>query len=400
MFEENGQSGSAKPPETLGDNSQGTLSNLDTTLIELSAIVKEEFTVNHVFVDPRDNIPRFIIEKDPDIKQRSARLAERLKPYKVLAAFRRMEIFEGTGEYETVIILVPAPPPRKKSSYGVNLALFIATIVTVLIAGWSFASSPSQLYVLGFPTSLTPVIISMILYAIAILAIIGIHELGHVFSSRSHDMETSLPYFIPGIYYGTFGAVIIQRTPPPTRDSLFDLGISGPIVGFVIALVAVIVGLFLSTPLSPFQIAEINALLPPGLELGNIPDSLFITFLTTFIMTDIPPGYTLLAHPVYIAGWLGLLITGLNYCPIGQLDGGHVSRALFGHKYHKVVSYIAVGILLLAGQIFMAIIAFFLFYGRHPGPIDDVSPLSTGRKIVGILSLILPILLIPPTPIF
>ncbi len=393
MFKENDHIGSNQQPETSGEESQGTSSGLDTELLELRDIVKEEFTVSHVFIDPRDNIPRFIIEKDAQIKQRSARLAERLKPYKMLAAFRRMEIFEGTGEFETVIILVPAPQPRKKGSYRVNLALFIATVITVLIAGWGFASSPSQLYTLGFPTNLFPVIIIMILYATAILAIIGIHELGHVFASRRHGMETSLPYFIPGLYYGTFGAIIIQRTPPPTRDSLFDLGISGPIVGFLIALVAVVVGLMLSPPVSPGLETYLGTL---GLGLSNIPDPLLITFIASFM--DISGN--VLAHPVFIAGWLGFLITGLNYCPIGQLDGGHVSRALFGHKYHKIASYIAVFILILVGQIFMAIIAFFLFYGRHPGPIDDVSPLSTSRKIIGVLSFIIPILLIPPFPIF
>lgn len=400
MFEENDQSGPNQHPET-SEEPQRIPSGLDTALLELRDIVKEEFTVSHVYVDPRDNIPRFIIEKDAQIKQRSARLAERLKPYKVLAAFRRMEIFEGTGEYETVIILVPAPPPRKKSSYRVNLALFIATVVTVLIAGWSFASSPAQLFVLGFPSDLFPIIIITILYATAILAIIGIHELGHVFSSSRHGMETSLPYFIPGLIYGTFGAVIIQRTPPPTRDSLFDLGISGPVVGFLIALVAVIVGLMLSTPLSPDQISDLSAYLGPlGSGLSEMPAPLLITFISTFIRAEVPQGYLFLAHPVYIAGWLGFLITGLNYCPVGQLDGGHVSRALFGHKYHRIVSYIAVFILILAGQFFMAIIAFFLFAGRHPGPIDDVSPLSTSRKIIGVLSFLIPILLIPPVTIF
>ncbi len=398
MSEESDYPGTNQHPETSEEESRGVASGLDTTLIELSEIVKEEFTVSHIFVDPRDNIPRFIIEKDPDVKQRSARLTERLKPYKVLAAFRRMEIFEGTGEYETVIILVPAPPPRKKGSYRLNLALFIATVVTVLIAGWSFASSPAQLYVLGFPTNLLPVIATMFLYAIAILAIIGIHELGHVFSSRSHDMETSLPYFIPGLYYGTFGAVIIQRTPPPTRDSLFDLGISGPVVGFLIALVAVVVGLMLSPPVTSGLVNYLGTL---GIILTDIPDPLLIEIIDALLTgMGVISADVSLAHPLFIAGWLGFLITGLNYCPIGQLDGGHVSRALFGHKYHKIVSYIAVFILILAGQIFMAIIAFFLFYGRHPGPIDDVSPLSTGRKIIGVLSFIIPILLIPPFPIF
>ncbi|MFX1474104.1 MAG: site-2 protease family protein [Promethearchaeota archaeon] len=392
MLEENGPSGSNQQPES-SEEPKRMASGLDTVLLELRDIVKEEFTVTHVYVDPRDNIPRFIIEKDAQIKERSARLAERLKPYKVLAAFRRMEIFEGTGEYETVIILVPAPPPRKKGSYRVSLALFIATVVTVLIAGWSFASSPAQLFVLGFPSNPFPIIVITFLYAAAILSIIGIHELGHVFSSHSHGMETSLPYFIPGLFYGTFGAVILQRTPPPTRDSLFDLGISGPVVGFLIACVAVVVGLMLSPPVTPELQSYLATL---GLGLSSIPDPLLITFITDLMGIS----GSVLAHPIFIAGWLGFIITGLNYCPIGQLDGGHVSRALFGHKYHKIVSYIAVFILILAGQIFMAIIAFFLFYGRHPGPIDDVSPLSTGRKIVGLLSFLLPILLIPPVTIF
>jgi membrane-associated protease RseP (regulator of RpoE activity) len=111
----------------------------------------------------------------------------------------------------------------------------------------------------------------------------------------------------------------------------------------------------------------------------------------------IPANYTALVHPVAYAGYVGFLITGLNYFPIGQLDGGHVARALFGQRYHRVVSIIGVVILFLFGYWLMALLAFFLFSGRHPGPVDDVSPLSNGRKILGVLSWLIPVLVLPPS---
>ncbi|MFW9832029.1 MAG: site-2 protease family protein [Candidatus Thorarchaeota archaeon] len=370
----------------------------DNYLLKLRDIVKEEFVVTYAYIDAADNLPIFVVEEDPSIKERSIRLSERLKTHNLLAVIRKVELFEGTGDKKSVIKLVPAPPPRRASNYTLNIILFVATVITVLFAGWFFATSAPfvYIYVNIFSAPYNPYIV-MVQYSIAILAIIGLHEFGHYAISHHHQVEASLPYFIPGFGYGTFGALIVQRSPPPNRDSLFDLGISGPVVGFAVAIVVVIVGLWLSPILSPTEYNQLVAYLSTINQVPSaLPTPILFDLIWAIMTFGIPAGYTAYIHPVAFAGWVGFLITALNYFPIGQLDGGHVSRALVGGRFHQLVSYAGVFILFIFGYWFMAIIAFFLFAGRHPGPVDDVSPVSTWRKFVGALSYIMPILLLPP----
>jgi membrane-associated protease RseP (regulator of RpoE activity) len=370
----------------------------DTFLLKLRDIVKEEFDVNYAYIDAHDNLPIFVVELDTKMKERSNRLSKRLQSHNLLAVIRQVELFEGTGEKSTVIKLIPAPPPRRASSYTMNIILFVATIFTVLFAGWFFATSPAFVYIYTeiFHVPYNPYLV-MVAYTIALLAIIGLHEFGHVGASRLHHVEASMPYFIPGFYYGTFGALIVQRSPPPNRDSLFDLGISGPVVGFVVSLIVVAIGLLMSPILSPTELAQLSAFLQQyGLPLSSLPTPILFDFMWLLITVGIPPGYTAYIHPVAFAGWVGFLITALNYFPIGQLDGGHVSRALVGPRYHRVVSFAGIFLLFIFGYWFMAMIAFFLFAGRHPGPIDDVSPVSGWRRIIGPLSYVMVILLLPP----
>ena len=371
----------------------------DMFLLKLRDLVKEEFVVSYAYIDAHDNLPIFVVEVDSKMKERSTRLTERLRPHNLLAVIRQVELFEGTGEKSTVIKLIPAPPQRRASSYMMNVILFVATIITVLFAGWFFATSPAFVYIYLeiFRVPYNPYLV-MVAYTIALLSIIGLHEFGHVGASRFHQVEASLPYFIPGFYYGTFGALIVQRSPPPNRDSLFDLGISGPLVGFVISVIVVAIGLSMSPILSPTEFTQLTVFLQSiGSSSAPLPTPLLFDLIWGVITYGIPPGYTAYIHPVAFAGWVGFLITALNYFPIGQLDGGHVSRALVGSRYHRLVSFVGIFLLFIFGYWFMAMIAFFLFAGRHPGPVDDVSPISTWRRIVGPLSYIMVIILLPPT---
>jgi hypothetical protein len=370
----------------------------DTYLLRLRDIVKEEFVVEYAYIDSYDNLPIFVIEEDSQIKERSARLTERLRPHNLLAVIRQVELFEGTGVKSTVIKLIPTAPSKKPRSYLMNIILFAATLATVLVAGWLLATSAPFVYIYlniwGIPYN--PFVV-MILYSIAILAIIGLHEFGHYGASQLHHVEASLPYFIPGLPYGTFGALIVQRSPPANRDSLFDLGISGPLVGFVVSVVVLVVGLSMSPLLNPAEYAQLLAFLESiNMPLSPLPTPLLFDWIWALMTVGVPPGYNAYLHPVAFAGWVGLLITALNYFPIGQLDGGHVSRSLVGPRFHRWVSFVGVFILFIFGYWFMAIIAFFLFGGRHPGPVDDVSPVTNWRKIIGAVSYLMCILLLPP----
>lgn len=370
----------------------------DTFLLKLRDIVKEEFVVNYAYIDAYDNLPIFVVELDAKMKERSNRLSKRLQQHNLLAVIRRVELFEGTGEKSTVIKLIPAPPQRRASSYTINIILFIATIFSVLFAGWFFATNPAfvYIYIEIFHIPYNPYLV-MVAYTIALLSIIGLHEFGHVGASRYHHVEASMPYFIPGIYYGTFGALIVQRSPPPNRDSLFDLGISGPVVGFAVSIIVVAIGLLMSPILSPTELAQLTVFVQQyELPLNSLPTPILFDLMWLLITFGVPPGYTTYIHPVAFAGWVGFLITALNYFPIGQLDGGHVSRALVGSRYHRVGSFVGIFLLFIFGYWFMAVIAFFLFAGRHPGPVDDVSPVSGWRRIIGPISYVMVILLLPP----
>jgi membrane-associated protease RseP (regulator of RpoE activity) len=182
---------------------------------------------------------------------------------------------------------------------------------------------------------------------------------------------------------GTFGAVIQEKSLPPSKNSLFDLGISGPIVGFVATAIVTLIGIQLSVLLPQVPPGGTEVPLP---ELFGVP----LPFLFGIILTVFPPpgtGRVLWLHPVVQAGYIGMIVTMLNLMPIGQLDGGHVTHVLFGERAKLVLSILALVALVLAGYYFMAILAFLIARARHPDPLDGVSKLSTGRKLASVFVL-------------
>ncbi len=267
-----------------------------------------------------------------------------------------------------------------------HILLFVLTFITTLLAGallegvtpWQ---NPEKIY-LGFPFSLT------------LLIILLTHELSHYFMSRKHNVSATLPYFIPApTIVGTFGAVIKMRPPIPDRRSLIDIGASGPIGGFLIAIIAVIIGL----GLSEVKLAEE---LQEGISLGN---SLLFYMLTKIVLNIESDAYSVLLHPVAFAGWVGLLVTSLNLLPIGQLDGGHITYALLGEKHEKVSKLmlpllIVLGILLWSGWIIWALLMV-LFGYKHPPVLYPQIQLDRKRKLVGWIALIIFILTFTPIPV-
>ncbi len=267
-----------------------------------------------------------------------------------------------------------------------HILLFVLTFITTLLAGallegvtpWQ---NPEKIY-LGFPFSLT------------LLIILLTHELSHYFMSRKHNVSATLPYFIPApTIVGTFGAVIKMRPPIPDRRSLIDIGASGPIGGFLIAIIAVIIGL----GLSEVKLAEE---LQEGISLGN---SLLFYMLTKIVLNIESDAYSVLLHPVAFAGWVGLLVTSLNLLPIGQLDGGHITYALLGEKHEKVSKLmlpllIVLGILLWSGWIIWALLMV-LFGYKHPPVLYPQIQLDRKRKLVGWIALIIFILTFTPVPV-
>jgi membrane-associated protease RseP (regulator of RpoE activity) len=234
----------------------------------------------------------------------------------------------------------------------------------------------------------------MIALAAGILSIIGLHELGHVVAVRHHKMDATLPYFIPGPPpFGTFGAVISLRGPPANRDQLFDLGFSGPLTGFVVMLVVAIIAILISPSITSHQATQLFAdNLLQSASWPNVP--YFLELLAQSGLRSIPSGQTLVWSQVEFAAEIGALVTFLNLLPVWQLDGGHIVRATLGDRGHKATAIIAFAILVFAGYwAFALLLLAFMFLSRRPleglEPLDDISPLSSSRKALFALALVM-----------
>jgi membrane-associated protease RseP (regulator of RpoE activity) len=245
-------------------------------------------------------------------------------------------------------------------------------------------------------TIASTILVGGFLYSLAIMTILLSHELGHYLMSRRYGIPSTLPFFIPLPLppFGTFGAVIKMKGVVVNKKALFDVGVAGPVCGFVVALPFIVAGIRMSevTPLSG---------LPAGsyMELG---DPLLFRMLEAWLVGEIPKGYDLVLHPFAYAGWVGLFVTSLNLLPVGQLDGGHVVYAVFGEKSKWVYRSVIAGLGILA--VFMNIgwftlVILLIIFGRsHPRPFDDETGLDGSRKKLAIVALIIFILSFIPAP--
>jgi membrane-associated protease RseP (regulator of RpoE activity) len=270
----------------------------------------------------------------------------------------------------------------------IHVLLFILTVITTTLAGAMLSGvnpleMPDKIY-LGLPFSLT------------LLFILLVHECSHYLMSRKHNVSATLPYFIPApSLIGTFGAIIKMKPPIFDRRALIDIGASGPIGGFVVAIIAVIIGLNLSdmVPLEALKKTE------ESLSLGN---SILFYLLAKIVLQIDPAKYDILLHPVAFAGWIGFLVTSLNLLPIGQLDGGHITYALFGEK-HEWIAKLTIPVLILLGIMFWegwliwAMLMILIGY-KHPPVIYPHIQLDRKRRIVGWAALAVFILTFTPTP--
>ncbi len=262
----------------------------------------------------------------------------------------------------------------KKSNHHINILLFIITVVTTIYAGYLFGGS----------------IWDGIAFSIAILAIVGTHETAHYFAAKKHDVESTLPYFIPApTLIGTFGAVINVKSHIPTKNALFDLGVSSPLAGIIVTIPVLFIGIHYST------IAPIN----PGSVVLTPP--LIMNIISYLVAPSVPNGYLLQMNPVAFAGWVGVVITMLNLMPVAFLDGGHISRSLFNERIHKIVSFIGIIITMALGWIPMAILmaVIMIMTKRHPGALDNVARISKNRKILSLGLIIVFILCLAPLPL-
>lgn len=270
-----------------------------------------------------------------------------------------------------------------------HVLLFLATVLTTLAAG-AFLNGDNVLrepwtIIQGWPFSLT------------LLVILGVHESGHYFYARRHRVDVSPPYFIPAppplFLFGTFGAVIKMRGPIPNRRALLEIGAAGPIAGFLLAVPALFVGLYLSS------VTQVES---GGYILG---DSLLMKAATALMFPGLGPNEDVLLHPVGIAAWIGILVTMLNLLPVAQLDGGHISYALLG-KHQELLgrlilfTLIPMGIFLSPNWLFWGLLIMILMRTvKHP-PVPDINrTLTTRELLLGFVCLAIFILSFIPVPL-
>lgn len=266
---------------------------------------------------------------------------------------------------------MPDGTATPKRRWKLPLVLFLLTCISVtLMGGW--------------------------MYALALMTILVLHEAGHFFQSRRYGNYCSFPYFIPMplTFIGTMGAVIAMDSRVRNRNIIFDIGITGPLVGLIPAILFYIIGLHMSAvvPVTPGD----------TIHLG---DSLLTAFLTWSVLGPIPPEHDVLLHPMAFAGWFGMLLTAVNLFPMGQLDGGHVLYAMLGTRAtlaSKIIWWICVVLVVLLGAWQWSLMLIFILWlcPTHPPTRDDSIPLTWPRRVLGFLTLLFVIFAFSPTPFY
>src|SRR5258705_3710834 len=295
------------------------------------------------------------------------------------------------------IVLIPKPAEedvsRKPVRPWLHWLLFGLTIITTTWAGASHQSVDLAQEAGRFGVGLT--------YCIGILLILGVHELGHFFMARRHAMDVTPPYFIPVPFgLGTFGAFIQMRSPPVNRKALFDVAVAGPLAGLAMAVPALLLGLQFSS-IAAGRDGTLTDTFQQGATVGS---SILFTVLAKLSFGDAAQyGALVQLSPLAFAGWLGLFITALNLLPVGQLDGGHITRAMFGSQVGQTISSVAMWSLFLLALfvwpgLMMWVFIVFLIAGRGAPPLNDLTPLSAGRMMVGYIAMLILILIIAPMP--
>jgi membrane-associated protease RseP (regulator of RpoE activity) len=321
---------------------------------------------------------------DHDFKEKFVTLAQKMETIGVVC-------FVQKSNSRILIQVNKLPPSSQKKPLlpraWIQRILFGVVVSFVMIDGYYRTIGVNSLVRIGDPMDFA------VLYTISLVGILGVHEGGHLLAAKMHKIRTSWPYFIPGIPViglPTFGAMIQSRGLMINRDIIFDVAIAGPIAGLVIAVLVSFYGAYTSPVLDP-TIAE---QLPPG-SLQKLNDSIFMQ-VTLAAFGKGGSDIEVLMSPVMFAAWLGFLITFLNLLPAWQLDGGHMARAIFGQKIHRIATYASVGVLFLLHYEMMAIfILMFSMRNMSVRPLDDVSPLSKNRKLLYIMVVILAVLCAP-----
>ncbi|MEM1662312.1 MAG: site-2 protease family protein [Desulfurococcaceae archaeon] len=314
---------------------------------------------------------------------------------------------------EPIVRLIPIKDSPRRTKF-IALILAITTVLTVSLTGYGLALGFHELFyrdIMGLEVDNYEIMVSMISFTSLFLLTLMSHELGHLYVLKKSGMIVSGPFLIPAPpiqlgFIGTLGAVINMKTLPPTKRDLARLGLSGPLIGFLISLIVGLIGFYLS-PLIPLSYFEKPEIAGKTESVGIVP----LTLLLIYFMRS-TPGHVSLMHPLLFCSYIIMLVTFLNLIPIGQLDGGHVVRAYVSADRHSKLGLVIPYIMFSTGLILMYIkgfsqasayyislslilAIFYAIFGRrkHPGAANHYS--SRANPIYLVLYLILIVLTLP-----
>ena len=289
------------------------------------------------------------------------------------------------------ILLVINPKPRFRIPTK-NLVLFGLTVLSIyLVPVFVRSNLDWRLFTQHLAAG------AGVQFAIALVSILLVHEMGHFFAGRRRGIATSWPYFIPAPnLFGTFGAVIKSKSPFWNRRDLLELAAAGPIAGWIVAFGWLAIGLTQS------QIVPINQITPYDVPFSLEGESILMRLLTGSLVGSAGNGSVYLLSEFAFAGWAGLLVTALNLIPIGQFDGGHILYGLLGRRQH-VVAWIALVALAVLGFFspmwWVFAVLGFVFRVEHPPTLNDRQPPDRPAIVMGIVSLVILLLSFTPMPI-
>ncbi|MBM4425028.1 MAG: site-2 protease family protein [Chloroflexi bacterium] len=394
-------------------------STTDDFTAPLRAAVASVMTVSDMTIGRNENYTvRFRGRLTLDSVEAYDRVAAAFRSHNFTPLFRN-----DSGQH--VILAVPGVIDPKPSNPWINYLLMAATLFSAFYTGALYSYD-------GPATDLAAVLLEGLLrihtgwpFAVGLLSILLAHEFGHYIAARRHGQHATLPYFIPMPYpispFGTLGAIIAMKAPVRNRRILLDIGVAGPLAGFVVAIPVLIIGLMRSR-------VETIAI-PPGAGISLEGNSVIYLLAKLFVFGQLLPSpesygaggaalywirYFFTSTPLPIggkdvfldqvawAGWAGLLVTGLNLIPAGQLDGGHTLYVLLGERVKKLlpvilIVLIALGFVWSGWWLWAGLI--YLLNRRHAELLDEITTLDPARRFLAVATLILFFLVITPVPL-